>query len=127
MTVFDYAALAESIWADFNEFGRRAYLRKKVITGTAYAPTIGTPRDWPITAIDFNRRIQDVNGTLVPNTGRSLKVSTEGLDLVVPEKGDTVMIGSGEYPEEMSEHEIVEVRPKTPGGVTILYELDIRS
>ena len=75
--------------------------------------------------VDLDRRIRDRDGTLIEGAGRSLIVSTDGLEFVTPEKGDAVMIGPGVYPETMQAHEIAEVRPLSPGGVVVIYEIDL--
>lgn len=124
--MFDYAGLAISLHADFNEFGQRAYLRKAAApTGTAYDPTVGNPRDWPVTVIDNRKAVRDRDGALVESSGHSIKMSTEGLDFVTPEKSDTIMMGPIPFPEKMTEFEIAEVRPKSPGGVVVVYDIDL--
>ena len=126
MTIFAYGELAVDLHAIFNEFGQRAYLRKAAAnTGTAYDPTTGNPRDWPITVIDNRKAIRNRDGTLVESAGHSIKISTEGLTLVVPEKADTILMGSIPFPEKMTEFEIAEVRAKSPGGVTVVYDVEL--
>ncbi len=126
MAVFDYTKLAGSIQADFSEFGQRAYLRKPgAKSGTAFNPTVGAPVNWPITVIENNRRVRNRDGALVEGAGLSIKVSIEGLGLVAPEKSDTIFMGSTPYIEEMVEYKILEVRPKQPGGVVVLYDIDL--
>lgn len=123
---FDYAATAATAARLIDKFGRRAYLRKRgEQTGTAYDPAIDADMDHPITVVDLDRRIRDRDGTLIEGAGRSLIVSTDGLEFVTPEKGDAVMIGPGVYPETMQAHEIAEVRPLSPGGVVVIYEIDL--
>ncbi len=126
MAVFDYAGLAASLHADFNEFGQRAYLRKAGATsGDQFNPTVGTPTDWPITVIDNRHRVRDRDGTLIASAGHSIKISTEGLDLVVPEKSDIILMGPDPFPEKMTAFEIAEVRAKSPGGVVMVYDVDL--
>lgn len=126
MAAFDYAGLATSLHADFNEFGQRAFLRKAgATTGPAYDPTVSNPRDWPVTVIDNRKAVRDRDGTLIESAGHSIKMSTEGLDLVTPQKSDTIMMGPGPFPEKMTEFEITEVRPTAPGGVVVVYSIDL--
>ncbi len=126
MTSFDYDGLAKSIQPDLKEFGQRAYLRKPgAASGTAYDPTVGAPVNWPIIVIESNKQIRNREGTLVEGAGLSIKVSTEGLTFVTPTKGDTIMMGPTPYVEEMTEYKILEVRAKQPGGVVVLYDIDL--
>ena len=107
-------------------FGQKAYLRKPgEKSGTVFDPTVGGSNDWPIVVVDLNREVRDSVGTLVGKTQRTLIVSTEGLSLVTPDKADTVMMGPTGFVEDMVEHEIDEIRPLSPGGKVVLYEIDL--
>ena len=114
---FDYArprATAERLIA---RFGRTATLRKPgAVTGPANDPTYGAPTDTTITCVDLEQRVRD-GATLTDITRRTLIVSTSAG--VTPSEGDTVVIDGGE-------HEALEVRTLAPGGVTVMWEVDIQ-
>lgn len=123
---FNYDGLATTARDLIEKFGARAYLRRAAAsTGAAYDPTVGDPRDWPIRVVDLDREVRDASGTLVASRVRTLLVSTEGLDLVVPDEDDRIMIGPSGFPESMDEFEIDEIRVLSPGGVTVMYEIDL--
>jgi len=112
---FDYAkakATAERLIA---KFGQSATLRQYTTSGDPWNPTLA-PTDTTITAVDLNERVRDASGSLVGETVRTLIVSTSAG--VVPAKADKVVIGG-------SAHDIDEVRPLSPGGTALLYEVDL--
>lgn len=112
---FDYTrsrATAERLIA---RFGQSATLRQIVNSGPEYAPT-QTPTDPAITVVDLSQRVRDAARTLTGETRRTLLVSTAAG--VTPVKADKVQIG-GKW------HEAAEVRPLSPGGTVILWEIDL--
>lgn len=78
-----------------------------------------------VRCIDDSRRIRDINGTLIGETVRTLTVGAS----VAPLKTDLVAVGvtAGEAADEASTvyHAIDEVRPLSPAGVVLLYEIDL--
>lgn len=112
---FDYARSRQTASRLIARFGQSATLRQIVNSGTEWAPT-QTKTETTITAVDLNERVRDNSGTLVGQTMRTLYVETSAG--VTPGKGDKVLIGG-------SEHEVSEVRPLSPGGTVIMWELDL--
>ena len=112
---FDYAASAATAQRLIARFGQDATLNRMVNSGTEWAPT-QTPDDKTIKVVDLNQVIgseEEGSGTL---TKRTLLVSTSAG--VEPKKEDKVTIGG-------KKHEIEDVRPLRPGGVAVLYEVDL--
>jgi len=121
---FDYTrqkATAERLLA---RFGQTCTLRKITNTGTEFDPT-QTTTDADVTAVDLNQRIRDRDGTLVGQTLRTLYVSTAAG--VTPKKGDSVAVGVAKASVTSSTPfiEISEVRPLSPGGVNMMWEVDL--
>lgn len=113
----DYTSLAAAAADLIDVFGQEATLRKRgTATGPAYDPTFGADESYTITCVDLNQMVRD-GVSLTDQTRRTLYVSTEGLS-VSPEQGDRVEIGG-------SVHEAIEVRPLAPGGVDIMWEVDL--
>ncbi len=123
---FNYERSVTTAKRLIKNFGQKGFLRKPgKKSGTAFNPTIGSSNDFPIVVVDLNREVRDSVGTLVVKTQRTLLVSTEGLSLVTPDKADTVMMGPTGFVEDMTEHKIDEIRPLSPGGTVVLYEIDL--
>lgn len=111
----DWQAEARDAAADLAEEGFTAILRKRTDTGgTFYAPT-HSEADQSITVVQDVQRVRDGSGTLTERTVRTLYAAATGPEI---SKGDAVVIGG-------VEHGISEVRPVAPGGVVVLYELDL--
>ena len=121
---FDYArpkATAERLLA---RFGQTCTLRKITNIGTEFDPA-QTTTDADITAVDLSQRLRDRDGTLVGQTLRSLYVSTAAG--VTPKKCDSVAVGVAKASVTSSTPfiEIAEVRPLSPGGVNLMWEVDL--
>jgi hypothetical protein len=112
---FDYTKTRQTAERLIARFGQSATLRQIANSGTEWAPT-QAETDTTITAVDLNERVRDASGTLVGQTQRTLLVSTSAG--VTPGKGDKVVIGG-------AEHEVSEVRPLSPGGVDVMFEVDL--
>lgn len=102
-------------------------LRKVVVVGgVPWDPSSGTPTITYSTlyGIEDNEMIRDMNGTLIRSTMDTVIVSAIG---TAPAKGDKVAPGvaPGAADEATAWREIQEVRPLSPVGTPILYELDL--
>jgi len=122
---FDYArpkATAERLLA---RFGQTCTLRKITNIGTEFDPVQMTT-DADVTAVDLNQRIRDRDGTLIGQTLRTLYVSTAAS--VTPEKGDSVAVGVAKASVAISTPfiEIAEVRLLSPGGTSLMWEVDLQ-
>lgn len=110
----DWAGIAAEVAGAIGEVGFAATLEKKTTTGPAYDPNINTALH-QITVIDDAQRVRDADGTLIGQTMRTLTVATGS---ATPAKGDRVQV-LGVW------HEIAEVRPLAPGGVALLWEVEL--
>lgn len=90
-------------------------------TATPSAPTMHD-----VTAMDGNYRVRDASGTLIGQTMRTLTVAATG---AVPAKNDRIAVGVAKAYVDGNTvwHEISEVRPLQPGGVALMYKVDLRS
>lgn len=115
---FNYAKSVATAQRLIARFGFTATLRKEgVKSGPANNPTWGPPSEHQITVVDTSERIRDQDGRLVGQTMRTLLVSATG---EVPSDDDKIIIAG-------KTHEISEVRPLAPGGVSVLYEVDLKT
>lgn len=115
MAAFDYGELRDTASELIAEFGQSASLIPVTVADAWNpAPTEGTPVT--ITVVDLNEQIRDSAGMLTGETKRTLIVSTAAG--VTPTKRDKITLGG-------AKHEIAEVRPLAPGGVVLLWEVDL--
>ena len=89
-------------------------------------PPSGAPSYHTITVVDDRQRQRDINGTLVGTTRRTLTAGALG---VVPLKQHRVAVGikAEDATEASPWEEILEVRPLSPAGTAVLYEIDLAS
>jgi hypothetical protein len=104
-------------------------LRKPSATGpeTPWDETEeGAPGLSELTAIEDTRQLRDASGTLIDKTVRTLTVNATGQ---VPEESDEIAIGvaqadvDGDTPFET----IAAVRTIAPGGIALMFELDLET
>lgn len=114
---FDYAALRTKVDAVVEKFGQAAVIRRTTSSGDAWAPTQSTA-DTSCTALVAEYKIRDRDGSRIQATDRRVLVKAGGL-AVVPTSGDKFVLDSTAY-------DIVAVAPVAPGGVAVVYELQVR-
>lgn len=87
-------------------------------------PPSGLPSYATVYVVEGVREIRDAAGTTVLQTLRTLMVSAVG---PVPSKGQQIAIGvaAAEVTQGTAWSEIAEVRPVSPAGVVVLYEVDL--
>jgi hypothetical protein len=126
MAGFNYARSRATAERLIKRFGQPCALRRIVKAGNEWAP-VSLPEHKDIIAVDLNERLRDANGTLVGTTQRKLLVSTA--TGITPTKGDRVSVGitAAVATDDSEWHEISEVRPLAPGGLTLLWEVDLNS
>jgi hypothetical protein len=113
----DYQGIADEVSAAIAEVGFTAILRKE--TGGAATPwDTGTPTvtNTEITVIDDGIRDRYIAGTLTTRRTRVLTVAVQ--NGVVPQKPDQVVVRGVVF-------EIEEVMPLAPGGLDLLYEVEL--
>lgn len=114
----DYSKLRKKVEGLVDRFGFEAVLLKPgEPTGDPWNPgPPGPPTEHPIQIVQDFERLRDMNGTLIGVTQMTLLISTAGG--VVPAREDAVRLNGSEYP-------VAAVRPVSPGGQALLYEVDL--
>ena len=118
MATFDYAsvrALADEL---IEEFGQAATLTRPTDGGgDPWNPTLGATGTYEVSIVPLDASFFDRPGSLIEAGRDTVLVSAEGL-AVVPSRSDRLTYRGGS-------HEITDVRPLDPGGVAVLFELDV--
>ena len=116
MTQFDYPrarAAAERLIA---KFGMPGALRRSTPSGPANAPII-TDTDHACTLAVLDYEDARIDGTLIRRSDRLVYLSTAGLG-VAPDQSDRIIAGEI--------YVIVRLRPLSPAGVVVYYEVQVR-
>lgn len=122
----DYVKLQKTAARLIKANGQSATVRRAgTPTGDPWNPTAGTNVDTLIQVVETTTRKRDQNGTLITETRRTLiALATAG---VVPLKSDVICVGTA--PADVTTttifEEILEVRPLSPGGIDLFYEIDL--
>lgn len=128
MTTFDYArtrATAERLIA---RFGQTGALRRTTDDGDPFNPS-QTAADHACTFAVLDYAKSMVDGTLIKQTDQMVYLSTSGL-AITPETTDRLIVGgtwSGS-PLKLngSVMTIVNVKPLSPAGTVLMWELQVR-
>lgn len=128
MTAFNYArtrATAERLIA---RFGQTGALRRTTSDNDPFNPT-QTTTDHPCTFAILDYAKKDVDGTLIKQTDQVAYLSTAGL-AISPETTDRLVVGgtwSGS-PLKLngSPMTVVNVKPLSPAGTVVFWELQVR-
>jgi hypothetical protein len=91
---------------------------------TPGGPPSGSSSYSTVYCIEGVREIRDQAGMTVLEVRRTLMISATG---AAPTKGQQVAVGvtAEDAADATVWHEIVEVRPVSPGGIAVLYEVDL--
>ena len=87
-------------------------------------PPAGSPTYATVYVVEGVREIRDAAGTTVLQTMRTLLISATG---AAPAKGQSIAVGvvAGNVDDTTAWNEIAEVRPLSPVGIAVLYEVDL--
>tara|TARA_R110001606_G_scaffold72640_1_gene167336 strand:+ start:5354 stop:5887 length:534 start_codon:yes stop_codon:yes gene_type:complete len=140
----NWAAIAAEVDAALKSVGSTdagfsATLMQSTTTGgEPWDPTGGTTVQTysTVTVVQGVREIRDLSGTVIIETRRTLMISAAG---VAPTKQHRIAVGvaaaeaqaAAEYaeatgfPDTTIYSEIIEVRPLSPAGIAVLYEVDL--
>lgn len=90
------------------------------------ADPVNEPADYAVTGIQEVKDIRDMTGMLVGIQKRTLTIEATG---VAPLKSDTIAVGvaPGDVTAQTVFEEILSVKPLAPGGVALLFELELAS
>jgi hypothetical protein len=109
---------------------------RRVVPGTPDPSTPWIPSDpvityTPVIALQSDKELRDINGTLIGMTKRTVTIS--GAAGIAPTDDDTILLGQAldyvdaETDAGLAWGEIMAVRPLAPAGVAVLYEIDLAS
>lgn len=87
-------------------------------TGTPHNPTIGTPTPEAVTVVVEDYRNFEVDGARIQATDKKVLLARSDL-VAAPTTADTLTIGG-------DVHAIVSVKPLSPGGTALYYEVQAR-
>lgn len=117
MATFNYAemrAVAEELIA---EFGQAGAIRRTATSGPAYDPeTVTTDHACQLAVMEYTD--DKIDGTLIMRGDKLVYLSTAGLS-IEPSTADKVMIGG-------EEHAIINVKPLSPAGLIVFWEIQAR-
>jgi len=119
MSRFDYSRLRGTADRLVGRFGYEATLHRT--TGGSDTPWGGMPptrQAFSLTVVEEGtdtRYSRDAGGALIPRTVRVLRVSAAG---EAPQVGDEIELADGR-------HEVARVEPLQPGGIVLLFEVEI--
>lgn len=111
-----YARMQATAQRLISKRGQQGTVTRIVSSGPAYDP-VQTPEPHPCTLVVLDIDLSKVDGTLVEATDKMAYVSVVGLPIEIT-TADRITIGA-------KEHAIKIVRPLSPAGVTVYYELII--
>ena len=96
-------------------------------SGSDLDPTFADPTYVDLVGLQDTKQVRDGSGTLVKETMRTIMVSA--VSGTEPRKDMSVAIGvkAEEVTDQTVFEEIFEVRPLSPAGVAVLYELDLKN
>jgi hypothetical protein len=115
-----YLGLQNDALALLKQFGQPMTLRR--VTDGAYDPATGvvarSEQDTTVTGAVFGINDERVNGSTVLRGDKEATISAKAL--AAPKANGDLLIVQGDR------HQIVSVAPLAPGGVAVIYKLQIR-
>lgn len=118
MTAFDYARTKATADRLIARFGQSGTLRRPVTTGDDYDPTEGTPTDYAVTFVVEDYKNDEIDGTRILKTDKKVLLARKALS-VEPTTSDLIAVG-GIF------HAIIHVKPLSPGGTVLTWEVQVR-
>lgn len=118
---FDYSEIAGVVLELLAEFGAPAVLKVKG-TSSGYDPATGTATSattpYPCTACNTQAERSYVDGTLIGEGARVFLVAPQG----IPEPKPGMLLAW-----QGSDFAVTVCKPLAPGGVPVMYELQVKS
>lgn len=118
MSAFDYGRLRQVADSKIARFGQEAVLSRPTSTGPAHNPVEGEPDTYSVRIVVETYRQNEIDGTRVLRSDLKVMMS-KGALAIEPETTDQLLIGG-------QAHAIVDVRPVSPGGVVLYFEIQAR-
>lgn len=117
MASFDYARIRATAARLIAKFGQAGAIRRATTSGPAYDPeTVTTDHACQLAVMQYTD--DKIDGTLIMRGDKLTYLSTAGLS-IEPSTADKLMIGG-------EEHAIVNVKPLSPAGLVVFYEIQAR-
>lgn len=115
----DWAAIQGEVASALGEVGFPALIRRTSFAAgpNAWTPGAQTVTDTDVTIISGAFEASQIDGTLIRSTDRKITIEA---GQIAPTPDDKLVIGG-------IAHEIIAVMPLDPGGVALLYELQVRA
>ena len=114
-----YSETAADATEAIREFGQAIIITH--LTSGAYNPATGTVSNTSTVqtgvAVELDYNVSEIDGVLIQRGDKKLLVSISGMTAIAPE--DTCTVGGVAYT-------VKSVKPLSPGGVVLLYEVQAR-
>lgn len=121
MAAFDYTRLkiqtVEPLLERFGKTTSGTLIKPGVPSGPPYNPVPGVPVEYPVTVVQTEYQLKDIDGTLIQQGDRKFLVSTKNAP--EPAKQDTLRVEGIVY-------QIINIKPLAPGPVTMMWTLQVR-
>lgn len=127
MSKFNYARAQTTASRLIDKFGQSGTLRRMTNTGTSFDPT-QTPTDYPCTLVDLEyadtltdgmlSKVGDRDGTQIQRGDHKIYMSvTDGIE---PTTSDSLQVDGAWL-------RIIQVKPLSPAGIDVYFEVQARS
>lgn len=117
MAQFDYARPRATADRLIKRYGQTGAIRRTTTSGPAYDPeTVTTDHPCQLAVMQYTD--DKIDGTLIMRGDKLAYLSTAGLS-IEPSTADNVVIGG-------EEHAIVNVKPLSPAGLVVFWEVQAR-
>lgn len=112
-----YPKLRQTASRLIGKFGQAGAIRRTTASGAAYDPeTVITDHACQLAVLQYND--DKIDGTLIMRGDKLIYLSTAGLT-IEPSTADKLVIGG-------EEHAIVNVKPLSPAGLVVFWEVQAR-
>jgi hypothetical protein len=118
VTAFDYSRPTATANRLISRFGQAGYLRRTATSGTAYNPTQGSNTDHLVTFAVIEYEAREIDGARILATDKKVFLAKQSL-AIEPLTSDKLLVGG-------VVHSIMDVKPLSPSGAVVLYELQVR-
>lgn len=119
MTAFDYARAKATADRLLARFGQEGSIKRPTTTGPDYDPVPGTPETYPATFAVMDYATNQIDGSRILANDRRVIMAKGGLT-IEPLPSDRLVQA------DASEYAIVSVKPMSPAGAVVYYEIQAR-
>jgi len=117
MTAFDYSRPRATAERLIKRYGQREQLRRSTRSGPEFNPIVSTA-DYACRIVVLSYEDKQIDGTRIKASDKLVYLSTEDMT-IEPAEFDALVIGG-------VVHEIVNVKPLSPAGVVVFWEIQAR-